>query len=672
MQKKIKKNHHLVFIIFIIVTIIFFAVFTARLVDWQLVHGEEYQTLSARSTSYVVETDAVRGEILDKNGDGLVVNKTYYHIVIDKLYVDENELDATLINLFELMEKVDQKWVDTLPLTVSNNNIEFSENSETDIDELKELLSLSDSETESASALFDTLIDRYDIDKAYPLTTQRNLMSVHFNMEASGYSNSQPYVFADEIDQSKVSAIAENTQGISGVEVQTYLKRSASLSTAASHLLGALGSMSSDEFEELSQADSRYQLSDTIGKFGVEQAFESQLKGEGGTKLIQRNSDGIVVDSALATEAKPGNTVYLTIDSNLQKIAAESLETQVKAAKALGEETVKSSNSKNVGEDCEAGAVVMLSVKDFSVLACASYPTFDLNEYAESSKYVSSLFDDDTSPLYDRAFVGSFACGSIFKPLVAMAGLEEQVITAETEIDCTGHYDYYPTNVVDCMHTHGDLNVTGAITHSCNYFFAETGRRLGINTMYLYAQKFGLGEYTGVEVYESKGTLAGRDSTRWVDGNTVQAAIGQSDNAFTPLQLATYVATIANNGTRLKTHILSKITDYSRETTLDTYTPEVVEENCGVSQENIDIVQNAMLTVTQSDGTAYSMFGGYKVEVAAKTGTAENSGSDHTTFICYAPYDDPEVAIAVVIEHGAKSKFSMSVAKALLDAYFEN
>ena len=223
------------------------------------------------------------------------------------------------------------------------------------------------------------------------------------------------------------------------------------------------------------------------------------------------------------------------------------------------------------------------------------------------------------------------------------------------------------------MHRHENEDLKGAITESCNYYFAETGRRLGIENMYLYAEKLGFGEYTGVEIDESRGTLAGRDSTTWEAGNTVSAAIGQSDNAFTPVQLATYAATIANNGTRLKTHLVSKITDYTREKTVKSFDKAQKVDTSGVSSKNMKTVQEAMLSVTQSEkGTAHSVFGDYKVKVAAKTGTAENSGSDHTTFICYAPYDKPEVAISVVLEHGVKGTFSMQVAKDLLDEYFKN
>ncbi len=673
MQKKTKTKKHTVYTACIVAVLILFAVFTARLVDWQLIHGKEYKDLATRSTSYAVETDAIRGEILDKNGEGLVVNTTHYKVVIDRLYVDENNLDDTLVRLFGVMDKAKQKWTDTLPVAVdSKGNFSYKSDSTDEIENLlaEDFLNLPDNT--SAQDCFNALVERYKIADTYSPDIQRNLVSVHYNMEVTGYSNSKPYDFAGDISQDSVSIISENTQGLSGVEVQTYFVREANNATLAPHILGALGSMSDEEFEELSKVDKEYSLSDSVGKFGIELAFENQLKGEGGTKIIKRNENGTVVDTSLTTEAKPGNTVYLTLDSKLQQIAVKSLETQVKAAQAQGRATASSLGQKNVGEDCEAGAVVMLSVKDFSVLAAASYPTYDLNKYSEYGDYYVSLAESEASPMYNRAFVGSFACGSVFKPLVAAAALEEGTITAKTEFFCTGYYDYYPSNVVECMHIHGDQNITQAITHSCNYFFAETGRRLGINTMYLYAQKFGFGEYTGIEIEESKGTLAGRDSTSWVDGNTVQAAIGQSDNAFTPLQLATFVATIANNGTRLKTGVVSKVTDYSRTKTIEDFSQPTEVEACGVSQKNLDIVKNAMLSVTQDEnGTAYSVFGDYKVKVAAKTGTAENSGSDHTTFICYAPFENPEVAIAVVVEHGVSGKFSMNVAKDLLDGYFE-
>lgn len=656
----------------IIITLAFFVLFTARLVDWQIVHGSEYRELAKRSTSYTVQTDATRGEILDKNGDGIVVNTTHYKIVIDKLYANEETLDTNLLALINLMNLTGDKWEDTLPIEFSGNTLSYKKGAE---DEIATLLSedyLNLDENTTAQDCFKKLLERYKIDENLSLNEQRNLVSVHYNMELTGYSSSNPYVFAKDIKRSTVSAVSENTQGVSGIDVQTYLVRKAQDSDLAPHILGALGSIAEEEYEKLKDGNKTYSLTDSVGKFGIELAFESQLKGEGGMKIIKRNSDGTIVDTIETIDSKPGNTVYLTLDKKLQETAVKSLAENVKAAKAQGVATKQSYGGSGWGEDCETGAVVMLSVKDFSVLAAASYPTYDLNKYSQYGDYYVKLSENKNSPMYNRISVGSFACGSVYKPCVACAALEEKTITKDTEIFCKQEYDYYPSNVVHCMHYHSDLNVTGAIAKSCNYFFAETGRRLGIETMYLYSEKFGLGEYTGIEIEESKGTLAGRDSTNWMPGNTVQAAIGQSDNAFTPLQLAAYAATLANDGTRLKTHVVSKVTDYERTKTIEDYSNPTVVDTCGISKENLDIVQKAMLEVTQNeDGTAYSMFGDYKVKVAAKTGTAENAGSDHTTFICYAPFDKPEVAVAVVIEHGAKGRYSMQVAKDLLDGYFK-
>lgn len=656
----------------IIITLAFFAIFTARLVDWQLIHGSEYSELAKRSTSYTVKTDATRGEILDKNGSGLVVNTTRYKIVIDKLYANEDTLDANLLALINLMDLSGDKWEDTLPIALSGSTFSYKNDADDKISELlsEDFLNLDKNTT--APDCFNSLVKRYEIDERLSLKEQRNLVSVHYNMELTGYSNSNPYIFAKDIKRSTVSAVSENTQGVSGIDVQTYLVRTAQDACLAPHILGALGSITEEEYDDLKDGEKTYSLTDNVGKFGIELAFENQLKGEGGMKIIKRNSDGTIVDTVETIDSKPGNTVYLTLDKKLQGTAVKSLAENVKAAKEQGAAEKQSSEKSGFGEDCETGAAVMLSVKDFSVLAAASYPTYDLNKYSEYGNYYVKLSENKNSPMYNRISVGSFACGSVYKPCVACAALEEKTISTDTEIFCKQEYDYYPSNVVHCMHYHGDLNVTGAIAQSCNYFFAETGRRLGIETMYLYSEKFGLGEYTGIEIEESKGTLAGRDSTNWMPGNTVQAAIGQSDNAFTPLQLATYAATLANDGTRLKTHVVSKITDYERKNNVQDYSRPVVVDNCAVSQKNLEIVQKSMLEVTQNqDGTAHSMFGDYKVKVAAKTGTAENAGSDHTTFICYAPYDKPEVAVAVVIEHGAKGRYSMQVAKDLLDGYFK-
>lgn len=657
----------------IIITLVIFLAFGVRLFFWQIVEGKEYAQLADNSTAYTVTTDATRGEILDCNGQGVAVNRTGYQIVLDKLYIDSDKLNGIILSLIDLMKTRDEEWIDNLPIELNQSGgYRFKKD---DTDEIKTLKSedfLDLKSSDSADKCIAELADRYDIKGIKDEKKLRNLLSVRYNMERNLYSNTTPYIFAKNISTDMVAIISENMQGVGGVDVQTYLTRYNPLGTLMPHLVGALGTINQEEYEQKQKEGKDYGFNDYIGKFGLELSYEDELKGAGGERIVQKDSDGNVTKVVQSVDAKPGNTLYLTIDSKLQKIAVRSLESQVKAARAFGESEA-SYKGEGQGEDCRTGAVVMLDVRDFSVLASASYPTYDINRYSKYGKYYIKLATDKTAPMYNRAFVGSFAPGSTYKPCVAAAALEEGIIDPYTTITCTQKYDYYPSNPVACMHMHGAIDLNTAITKSCNYYFAEVGRLLGINTMYLYSEKFGLGEKTGVEVNESNGFLAGRDSRVWQDGNTVQAAIGQSDNAFTPLQLATYTATIANNGKRLRTHMVKEIRNYERTKTVYKYNtkkPEVIDTS-GVSQHNLDIVQRAMRNVCASEsGTAYSIFGNYKVPVAAKTGTAENSGSDHTVFICYAPFDKPEVAVAVVLENGAHGKYSMTVAKNLLDGYF--
>lgn len=658
----------------VIILAVVFLGFAVRLYKWQVIEGAQYKKLATTSTAYTVTTDATRGEILDCNGKGLAVNRTGYRIAIDKLFMKPEKLNSTILSLIKLVENRKEKWIDVLPIKLnSKEKFEFKKNMTAEIKALKtaEFLELKPEST--AEECVKQLIERYEPDSYKTKKELRNLLSVRYNMELNAYSNTIPYIFAKNISPEMVAIVSENTQGISGVDIQTFLTRNSPEASLAPHIIGALGSISQEEYEKKTKEGKNYGFNDLIGKFGVESAFEDELKGVGGERIVQKDSEGNVTKVASSVDAQPGHTVYLTLDSKLQKTANEALKKQIDAARKNGEKESSKKGDKN-GEDCRTGAVVMLDVKDFSVLAAASYPSYDLNKYSNYDDYYVSLTKDKNAPMYDRAFIGSFAPGSVYKPCVACAALQEGIINSGTTFECKKLYTYYPTNPVACMGYHGFIGLNSAIAQSCNCYFAETGRLLGIDTMYLYAEKFGLGVKTGLEIEEGTGILAGRDSTTWQEGNTVQAAIGQSDNAFTPVQLASYAATIANNGTRLKTHIVKEIRDYERKKTLYKYNTKKPEKlnTVGVSQGNLDLVQESMRSVvTAQNGTAYGVFGNYKIPVAAKTGTAENSGSDHTVFICYAPYDKPKVAIGVVLEHGAHGQYSMGVAKSLLDAYFK-
>ena len=655
-----------------IVALIFLG-FTIRLFDWQIIHGSQYKVLSAQSTSYTEISDATRGEILDVNGKELAVNQTSYNIAINKIYVKDNTTNEVISSLLDLSATCNIKWIDALPIVTDSTTVSFNPDSEAELSYIKGESMLNNKDLVQASDVLSALAQRYDLEEVTDLKRQRDIISVRYNMEKTGYSYSQAYIFAEDISADTVAVISEQTQSVSGVEIRVVNERVVKNGTLMPHIVGVVGALSAEEYEE--NRENGYKMNDVIGKFGIEQALESELRGQAGEKNIVKDEQGNIISEKETVKAKPGNTVYLTIDSNIQAVANYSLQKNIDAARAEGEQEVKkakankSKQQSRLGEDCYCGGAVMLSVKDNAVLAAASCPNYDLSKYYEPD-YNQWLNTNEHSPMFSRVVSGTFSPGSVYKPCVALAALQEKSITTQTSITCTKQYSYYPDHIVNCMGRHGALSLNSAMTYSCNYFFAETGRRLGATTMYMYAEKFGLGVKTGVEISESTGTLANRDSSTWYEGITVQAAIGQADNTFTPMQLATYTSAIANNGVRYRTHLVSKIVDYERNKVLmynDPKKPEVLAD-AGISKDNINAVKKSMRSVVTS-GTA-QIVSKYPKKVAGKTGTAENAGSDHVLFICYAPYDKPEVAVAVVLEHGAKGKYAMCTAMDMLDAYF--
>lgn len=658
----------------LILVAVIFTLFAVRLFDWQIVHGEEYKKLSVASTSYTVTSQATRGEILDVNGNPLAVNVTSYQIVINRIYLSDDEMNDVIVGLIGIMNECGAEYIDELPISVVGDQYVLDEGSAGDVEYI-ESESMLNREGLSAGEIIDGLAERYDIEGIGDPYLKRSVVSVRYNMEKRGFSYQQVYVFADDVDSDTVAVVSELTQTAPAVEIRTTNERVIKNGTLIPHILGVVGSLSEEEYE--AHKDEGYQLSDTIGKFGIEAAMEEYLRGEAGEKTITKDADGNIVSEKETVKAQPGDTVYLTIDSNVQAVANYSLAANVKGARLAGEQAVREAKATNakqqeyLGEDCIAGGAVMIDLRDFSVIAAASAPNYDISKFYDP-EYSEYLFTDSNLPMFNRAFNGAFAPGSSFKPCTALAALQEGVITEDTQINCTGKYDYYENFVVNCLHKHGTIDMTEAMAGSCNYYFAEVGRRTGITTLYLYAEKLGLGVKTGLEVDEDAGFLAGRDSLIWYEGNTVQAAIGQSDNTFTPVQLATYVATIANNGVRYQTHLVRKITNYERDEIVLYNDPEkpTVMADTGISQKHIDEVKNSMREVLRS-GTAEDTAGRYPMDYAGKTGTAETSGSDNVAFICFAPYDKPEIAVAVVLEHGAKSRFAQCTAMDMMDAYFK-
>ena len=674
-KKEEKKDNTLIRgIICVIILLIIFACFAMRLFDWQIVNGEKYKELSAASTAHIVVSDATRGEILDVDGKALAVNETTYNIVINKVYIAEDaELNRIIINLLNILTECEEEYIDELPILYQDGGFVFDEGSEGDVEYI-ESPSMLNKEGLSPQEIIDGLAERYEADGIEDPFTKRSVVSVRYNMEKKGFSYEKVYVVADDVSNDTVAIVSERTQTEPAVEIRTVNERVIKNGTLAPHILGVVGKLNEEEYRE--NKSKGYGLDDTIGKFGIEAGMESYLRGSVGTKTITTDEDGNIVGEEETVKSKPGDTVYLTLNSRIQAVAGYTLERNVKEAQRLGLEEMKAARASNAkqqnyfGEDCVAGAAVMLDVRDNSVICAASYPNYDISRYYDPD-YAEYLFEDEDIPLFNRAFEGAFAPGSTFKPCVATAALQEKIISTDTTIHCSGVYDYYKDYEVHCLGTHGDQQLESAMAHSCNCYFAEVGRRTGITTMYMYAEKLGLGSLTGLEVNESMGFLAGRDSTTWYEGNTVQAAIGQSDNAFTPVQLATYASAIANNGVRYRTHLVRKVVNYERTETVlynDPEKPEILAET-GVSQEVIDEVKEAMYAVTQT-ATMQEMAGKYPIKMGCKTGTAENAGSDHNVFISFAPYDKPEVALCVLLEHGGHSFLAQQAACDILDAYF--
>lgn len=651
---------------------VIFLVYIGRLGQWQLLEGETYAEEAVVSGSFIKLTGA-RGEILDRNGEVLAGNRPVYNIVYSRLSEDAQARNETILSVVKLLESVGVAWIDRLPIVIgAGGEYAFDSARQSEIETMKSAEMLDLPADADAASCMAALVERYEIDNTTDKADVRRIASVRYNMERSAFSRTNPYVIAEDVAIETVEIVSERASDMPGVETQVGQTRYYGDDGAlAPHVVGTLGAISEEQYAEAEAAGNTYSASnvsgysytDTVGQSGIESVFESTLRGQNGKETIETDSTGAVVSTTVTDPPQAGDSVWLTIDSDLQRAANETLAEKI---------------SSGLREDCVAGAAVALDVNSGAVLACASYPTFDLNRYVSDDEYLTALYADETQPLFNRGLNGIFTPGSCFKPLVALAALEEGVITdTDTPVDCDGAYHYYaPDYEPRCLGVHGEVDMYGAISHSCNSYFFDVGRMLTIRKMSTYAELFALGEATGCELPESVGIMSDpveyterHNGAAWYDGLTIQAAIGQCDNMFTPIELATYCSMIANGGTRYRTHFLEKVTDYDRVITRETAEPEVVLQ-AEIAQENFEIVREGMRQVC-TEGTAATTFADFGVAVAGKTGTAENADhSDNMTFIGFAPYDDPEIAVSVVIEYGGSGDAAEEVARAIFEAYF--
>ena len=653
----------------------------------------------------VTTVRAARGDILDRNGKVLVGNRASYDLVFNHFVIKSaDNRNEYLYTLLKKCEELGVEHQDHLPVTMTRP-FEYTLSDYSTAWQGYYQNYMSDRSWDpdvTAPLLIEKMRELYKIPAEWTEEEARAVIGLRYEFDLRGVTKLPSYVFISDVDSENLAAILElNTPGLM-VESSTVREYH---TTYGAHILGYMGAMTDAEWQENQELG--YSMDADVGKSGFEQAFETYLHGIDGQRLDKVTKEGTIVSQQYLEGKEPvaGNNVETTIDIDLQKVAEDAL------AERMKELTDPNINTGGEGEgiDAQGAAVVVMKVKTGEILACASYPTFNLATMKEDWDAINS---DDLKPLFNRAFGATYAPGSTYKMCTLVAAMENvygptnpkagQPIYAPGEtIYDTGvfSHDDFPEFHPTCLFysssygSHGDLTAQDALKVSCNLFFYELGYRMTIDMMDETAKSFGLGEPTGIELTEKVGWRANEASKKasyknsadaaWNGGDRVPCAIGQSENRFTPLQLAVYTCTLANQGTRYRATFLNRVTSSDYRTLVYSNSPEVVSK-MNISDTTYNTYVDGMRrVVTMIGGTATTCFGGpkdedntqwpSKITVCAKTGTAQHSsgGSDHGVFVCFAPMDDPQVAIAIFGEKTAHGSSMAPVAEPILKAYFE-
>ena len=648
-----------------------------RLIFLQLVNGDDFKSQATNTTDYKFTVTAARGDIVDSRGERIATSVRGYNVVLNKLLMGDEDLDGMLQKIVELLRANGENWNDTLLISQPDaaGNYTFTAEAGSTRDQ-KALAAMKDNlglqQYATANDVMEKLVEDYDL-ASYPLSWQRTLGGIHYEMQLQAFSNVNNFIMAENVSEATVATIKEHGLSLPGVEIVETSTRSYEQSTVLPHVLGRVGKITAEKWKVTDEngqttyplREKGYNMNDIIGISGLESAYEDELRGKDGVETITRNSDGVIVDTALTTVPEPGHTVQLTIDSRFQKAVD----------KALAENIDMINRVYNTGSmKAAAGAAVVLDVKDGSVLAASNYPSFDQNLYATQYSEYSA---DESLPLFNRALQGLYTPGSTFKPAVAVAALDSGLINQYSTVFCNGVYTFYKGYSPRCTrHGHsGNIDVVTAIKWSCNVFFYDVGRRLTSDVYDAYAYKLGLGQRTGVEVSEATGRLTTKNDSNYTASLDIQAAIGQGNTVVTPVQLATYAGTLANRGVRYRTHFVKAILDTNTGKVLQETQPEVMDviEDRG---DTFDLVRQGMIGVSET----MSGLKNYPVTIACKTGTPQRSetyyvGSTrkhytNTMMVAYGPAEDAEIALGIVIEYGGGGARAGNLVADIFDAYY--
>ncbi|MEA4824857.1 MAG: penicillin-binding transpeptidase domain-containing protein [Clostridiaceae bacterium] len=632
--------------------------FASTMLGLQLAEGETIRAeveAEAAVTTRTVETAGTRGCIYDCRGVPLVQSTLSYAVELQYANWDRARAGETLRRTLAVLAERGYAYTSTLP--IGGEPLAYTSASD---DTLAAFLEKREWESDlSAAALFDRLCERYEIPEDFTAADALAVAGLRYDLEVMGFSPLQPVTLAEDVDRATVAELA--LYELPGVEIVTRETRTI-MTNALAHVLGRVGAIFAEDADAYKALG--YPADATVGLSGIEKAYETLLCGKDGSVTRTYDDWGRLIAEDVESVAAAGADVYLTIDLRLQKATEAALEHRILEMRESG----------GAGKEAEGGAAVAIRVGTGEVLALASYPTYSLQTFAAD---YASLLEAAYAPIYNRATSGTYAPGSVFKMATATAALQEGVVEPDTIIRDEGVYTYYaPDYLYHCWIyneygiTHGDLNIVGALQNSCNYYFYEAGRLLGIEALDRYARLLGLGEKTGLEIAESAGILAGpeaRADGKWYPGDTLLAAIGQSDNAFTPVQLCNYVATLCAGGVRYQTQLVGSV--IASDGTVCEDSTSVEAARIDFDEENLAAILEGMLRVTE-DGTASKVFADYPVAVIGKTGSAQvQTGAANGVFVLAAPAENPEIAIAVVVEHGGSGNNVAVIARDMLDAY---
>lgn len=653
------------------------------LFDLQAVKGSYFLAQSTRKIANTETVQAARGEILDRYGRVLVSNRATYQVKLDTgLMGDIQGRNQTILELLQVCREQDVTWNGTLPITleppfryttdspfevVTTNDSGEEVRRETQLSRMVNALRLKLSSDPTAQEVVDALREWFEVDEAVGQSEGRALVGVLYELALRSKDIARSsYIFAQDVDVGFITVVKERK--LLGVKIDTATIREYKTKYAA-HLLGQVGSIQNwDNYK-----DKGYSMTDTVGISGLELAFEELLRGTPGSKDVEYNQSGKVVSESWHKDPEtgelqlpsPGDNLMSTFDIKLQEVVEETL------ARYVPGMTAESQKAACVVVDMTGG-----------VLASASYPSYDPAEYYSS---YNDLLSDPLEPLYNRALQGLYAPGSTFKMAVAAGALEEGAVTRTEKILDTGRYKHYDRieDQPQCWYfrqygrTHGYENVSEAIRDSCNVYFYEAGLRLGIDNIDQYAALFGLGQYTGLELYEAKGEVAGPESSKrhgqtWYEGETMYAAIGQGNTQVTPIQLANYIATLVNGGSHYPTHLLKTVKSSDFSQVLEEYKPQPLDE-IGLDPANVEAVKRGMGMVAE-EGSAAQYFRGLPVTVGAKTGTAQvaRDSEANAILVAFAPYENPEIALSIVVERGGAGTAVAEAAAEIIGYYFSS